>query len=299
MLKVINGNLSFRNKYPVPFAFLLCVLCTLCGSFFNASTQSTQIAKAKKLAKSPMDHKKPSLFTVLSPSLLQQNSVENSIVVIIDVLRATSTIATALYNGAASVIPVDSIDQCIALGKEHCGITAGERDGKVAAGLEYGNSPFEYPRSFVENKILVLTTTNGTRLLHMALKRGADHIVTGSFPNLTAVCEYLVAQNQNVLLACAAWKDKVNIEDTLFAGAVISRVKGHFSINCDASSIAENLYLSARPDLFDFMKRNNASHYHRLAGYGLEKDMRYCLSEDVANVLPIYEDGKLVQYRQQ
>ena len=245
-----------------------------------------------------MNQNKPSLYTVLSPSLLHLYSVEDTIVVIIDVLRATSTIATALYNGAASVIPVDTIESCIELGKQHCGITAGERDGKVADGLEYGNSPFEYPKSFVENKTLVLTTTNGTRLLHMALKRGAGHIVTGSFPNLSAVCNYLVSENQPVLLACAAWKDRVNIEDTLFAGAVISRIRNHFAIKCDASSIAENLYKQAKPDLFDFMKNNNASHYHRLTGYGLDKDMRYCLTEDVANVLPVYANGKLVQYQQ-
>src|SRR4051812_43026086 len=122
---------------------------------------------------------KPTLFTCLSPALLDLYEVKNSIVVVIDVLRATSTIATALFNGADSVIPVDDIQTCIDLGKSTNGITAGERDGKIAAGLEYGNSPFEYPREFIESKILVLTTTNGTKLLHMALKRGASHIITG------------------------------------------------------------------------------------------------------------------------
>ena len=243
-----------------------------------------------------MTEKKPTLYTVLSPALLHLYPVENAVVVIIDVLRATSTIATALYNGAECVIPVDNIEQCISLGKEHCGITAGERDGKVAEGLVYGNSPFEYPRSFVENKVLVLTTTNGTRLLHMALNNGAGHIVTGSFPNLSAVCSYLERQEQNVLLACAAWKDRVNVEDTLFAGAVINRIRHQFAIQCDSSAIAENLYRAARPELFEFMKKNNASHYHRLTRYGLEKDMRYCLTEDLANILPIYRNGRLVPY---
>jgi len=116
---------------------------------------------------------KPSLHTSLSPALLHLYDVNKSIVVIIDVLRATSTIATALYNGAKSVIPVDSVTRCIELGKQIHGITAGERDGKVAEGLEHGNSPFEYPREFVNGKTIVLTTTNGTRLLHMALEKGA------------------------------------------------------------------------------------------------------------------------------
>jgi 2-phosphosulfolactate phosphatase len=240
-----------------------------------------------------MDNK-PALYTSLSPALIHLYDLSNSIVVIIDVLRATSTIATALHNGAKCVIPVDSVSRCIELGKQIDGITAGERDGKIAEGLEYGNSPFEYPPAFVKNKTLVLTTTNGTRLLHMALDKGAKGIITGSFPNLTAVCNYLKMQNQNVVLGCAAWKDKINIEDTLFAGAVIANIKEHFTVNCDASRMAETMYDKAKKDMFGFMKKNNASHYNRLVGFGLEKDIRYCLTPDVADVLPVYEAGKLV-----
>lgn len=237
---------------------------------------------------------KPTLFTTLSPALLHLYDVSNSIVVIIDVLRATSTIAAALYNGARCVIPVDSVSRCIELGKQIDGITAGERDGKVAEGLVHGNSPFEYPREFIEGKTLVLTTTNGTRLLQMALEKGAKEIITGSFANLSAVCDYLAKKKQNVILGCAAWKDKVNMEDTLFAGAVIARVREKFSIICDSSHIAEALYKKAGKDLFDFMKKNDASHYHRLMGFGLEKDIRYCLTSDLANVLPQYEEGELI-----
>ena len=213
--------------------------------------------------------------------------------VIIDVLRATSTIATALYNGAKCVIPVDSVSRCIELGRQIQGITAGERDGKIAEGLIHGNSPFEYPKEFIEGKTLVLTTTNGTRLLQMALDKGAKEIITGSFPNHAAVCDHLTEVKQNVILGCAAWKDRVNMEDMLFAGAVISRIKKNFSINCDSSHLAETTFKKAEKDMVGFMKKNNASHYHRLMGFGLEKDIRYCLTPDVANVLPQYEDGKL------
>jgi 2-phosphosulfolactate phosphatase len=241
-----------------------------------------------------MSNKKPTLHTSPSPALLDLYDINNAIVVIIDVLRATSTIATALYNGAKCIIPVDSVAKCIELGKKIEAITAGERDGKIAEGLEYGNSPFEYSKEFISNKTLVLTTTNGTKLLHMALERGAQHIVTGSFPNLSAVCDYLVQQKQPVLLGCAAWKDRVNIEDMLFAGAVISRIREHFTISDDASGIAETLYKNAQPDLYEFMKERNATHYQRLTRFGLEKDIRYCLTNDLANILPFYEEGKLV-----
>jgi 2-phosphosulfolactate phosphatase len=241
-----------------------------------------------------MDQIKPALYTCLSPSLLHLYDVSSSIVVIIDVLRATSTIATALHNGAKEVIPVSAVTDCICIGKEMNGITAGERDGKVAEGLEYGNSPFEYPPSFIAGKILVLTTTNGTKLLHMALESGAKQIITGSFPNISAVCDYLVAQNLPVILACAAWKDRVNIEDTLFAGAVINRINTYFDINCDASNMAETMYNAAKEDLYEFMKNKNASHYHRLTNYGLEKDIRYCLTNDGANVLCFFENDRLL-----
>ncbi|MFT3682477.1 MAG: 2-phosphosulfolactate phosphatase [Ferruginibacter sp.] len=241
-----------------------------------------------------MNSSKPSLYTSLSPALFHLYDVTSSIVVIIDVLRATSTIATALYNGARHIIPVDSVAECIRIGKQIEGITAGERDGKVAEGLVHGNSPFEYPKTFIKGKTLVLTTTNGTKLLHMALDRGAKEIITGSFPNISAVCEHLVQMNKSVILGCAAWKDRVNLEDTLFAGAVISRIKDHFSINCDSSKMAENLYNDAKDDLYEFMKAKDASHYHRLTNYGLEKDIRYCLTEDLANVLCVFNDGKLV-----
>jgi 2-phosphosulfolactate phosphatase len=240
-----------------------------------------------------MTNSKPALHTSLSPSLFHLYDINNAIVVIIDVLRATSTIATALYNGARCVIPVDSVAKCIELGRKIDAITAGERDGKIAEGLEYGNSPFEYPKEFIAGKTLVLTTTNGTRLLHMALERGAGHIITGSFPNLSSVCDYIIAQKQHVVLGCAAWKDRVNMEDMLFAGAVISKVKSHFSINCDSSQVAETMYVKAKKDMFKFMEEKNASHYHRLMGFGVEGDIRYCLTPDCANVLPFYEDGKL------
>ena len=238
--------------------------------------------------------KRPSLYTSLSPALLHLYDISSSAVVVIDILRATSTITTALYNGAKEVIPVDSVGRCIQIGKQIDGITAGERGGKIAEGLSYGNSPFEYPESFIKGRTLVLTTTNGTKLLHMALDKGAKEIVIGAFTNLSSVCDHLVAMNKNVMLACAAWKDRVNLEDTLFAGAVVSKIKEHFTINCDASHIAESLYNVGKDDLYEFLKNNDASHYHRLTSFGLEKDIRYCLTEDVANVLPVYTNGRLI-----
>jgi len=215
-------------------------------------------------------------------------------VVIIDVFRATSTIAAALDNGATCVIPVASVQECIDLGRSVSNsITAGERDGKVAAGLEYGNSPLEYPNSFVKGKTLVLTTTNGTRLLHMV--QAADTIITGSFLNLTAVCNYLISQGKNVLLGCAAWKDRFNLEDTLFAGAVVHAVQDHFNVSCDSAKAARSLFEQSEGRYMDFLR--SSSHFARLSAFGLESDMEYCTTPDLHPVVPILKGRELVVYK--
>lgn len=240
-----------------------------------------------------MPGNKAFLHTSLSPSLLHLYDLSNSIIVIIDVFRATSTIASALYNGAKCVIPVDSVPKAIDISKKIGGIAAGERDGKIADGLEHGNSPLEYSREFIEDKTLVLTTTNGTRLLQMALDKNADTIISGSFPNVSSVADYLIAEKKDVVLGCAGWKDRFNLEDTLFAGAVINRVKKHFDIHCDSSLMAEDIYIKNKNNLMEFVPK--LTHYHRLVErFGLIEDIKYCLTDDVANVLPLYADGKLI-----
>jgi 2-phosphosulfolactate phosphatase len=232
----------------------------------------------------------PKLEVCLSPALLNLYDFSNSIVVVIDVFRATSTIAAALHNGAKEIVPIDDVQKCIDLGLQTPNsITAGERNGKVAEGLQHGNSPTEYPTSFIDGKTLLLTTTNGTRLLHQATH--SKQIITGSFLNLGAVCAYLKAQQCDVLLACASWKDRYNLEDHLFAGAVVEAIGEGFSIDCDSARAGKYLYQLAKPNLVDFIK--DSSHYLRLSQYGLQEDMHYCCMIDKHNVLPIYENGVL------
>lgn len=234
----------------------------------------------------------PRLEVCLSPALLHLYDTNNAVVVIIDVFRATSTIAAALHNGAKCVVPVASVQECIDLGHSiENSITAGERDGKVAEGLKHGNSPSEYPKEFIEGKTLVLTTTNGTRLLHMV--QNAAVIITGSFLNLSAVCDFLVKQNKSVLLGCAAWKDRFNLEDTLFAGAVVNRIRQHFTINCDSARAANYLYEhSSETSFINFLK--DSSHYKRLSAYGLQSDMEYCATPDLHPVVPILQGNELI-----
>lgn len=240
-----------------------------------------------------MQTQKPTLYTCLSPALLNLYDLKNAVVVIIDVFRATSTIASVLKNGAKCIIPVDTVAKAIAISKKIDAIAAGERDGQIAEGLQHGNSPLEYNREFIGGKTLVLTTTNGTKLLQMALDNNADTIISGSFPNLSSVCKFLMEQNKNVVLGCAGWKDRYNIEDTLFAGAVISRIKEHFTIHCDSSLTAELLYETNKNDIIGFAPK--LTHYHRLVDrFGLIEDINFCLTPDSADVLVVYEEGKLI-----
>lgn len=242
-----------------------------------------------------MNRELPRLEVCLSPALLHLYDTEGSVVVIIDVFRATSTIAAALYNNATSVIPVASVEECITLGNSiENSVTAGERNGHIVEGLQHGNSPSEYTKDFISGRTLVLTTTNGTRLLHMV--KGAEAIITGSFLNLSAVCEFLKQKNKNVLLACAAWKDRFNLEDTLFAGAVVNKVRTAFDINCDSARAANSIFenLGDRNPI-DFLK--DSSHYRRLSAYGLESDMEYCATVDLHPVVPILTGNELVIHR--
>lgn len=238
---------------------------------------------------------KPTLYTCFSPALLHLYNLQDAVIVIIDVFRATSTIAAALHNGATCIIPVDEVSKAIEISKQLGAIAAGERDGQIAPGLQHGNSPLEYSTEFIAGKTLVLTTTNGTKLLYMALQQQAHTIITGSFPNLSAVCNFLMAQNKNVVLGCAGWKDRFNLEDTLFAGAVISKIKPHFTTHCDSSLTAELLYQQHKNNLVGFSP--NLTHYHRLVSrFGLIDDIKFCLTPDVASVLPIFTDGKLIAH---
>ncbi|RQO30192.1 2-phosphosulfolactate phosphatase [Taibaiella sp. KBW10] len=236
---------------------------------------------------------KRSLEVCFSPALLHLYETKGRVVVIIDIFRATSTITTALANGAEKIIPVASVEECIALGQSvPNSITAGERNGQVAPGLAYGNSPLEYPATFISGKTLNLTTTNGTRLLHQV--KDADTIIIGSFLNLTAVCDYLLAQGKDVLLGCASWKDRPNMEDNLFAGAVVKKIGAHFEINCDSAHIALSMYDDAltKPSLLSYLQVG--SHYDRLSKYGLIKDLEYCTMVDLHPVVPVLKENVLV-----
>lgn len=216
--------------------------------------------------------------------------LKNSIVVVIDILRATSSMVYGIDNGATAIIPVAQVEDCLAYA-EHGYLLAAERNGEVVAGYNFGNSPFSYSAEHVAGKTVVLTTTNGTKALHMA-RATAQQVVIGSFLNLQALCDWLKEQSQDVLLLCAGWKDSANLEDTLFAGAVVKTLHSEFVAFDDSSVIAEDLYGLAQHDLGAYM--NKSSHSHRLAALNIGEDVKFCLQLNICQAIPVLVGDALV-----
>ena len=232
--------------------------------------------------------------TCLTPALLPLYQIENSIAVIIDIFRATSSICYGIENGAEAIIPVAQVEECAAYQEKGLGyLLAAERNGEVVAGFDFGNSPFSYAKEKVAGKTVVLTTTNGTHALH--LSRTAKKVVVGSFFNLTALCDWLKVQQENILLVCAGWKNNFNLEDTLFAGAVVNQMKtSNYKLD-DPSIAANDLFQLGKNDLNLYLQKT--AHSERLKKLGIEEDIRFCLQVDLTTAIPVLEGEKLVKLK--
>lgn len=213
-------------------------------------------------------------------------------VVVIDVLRATSAICTALDQGAKSVIPVSTIEEARAYQKQ--GLIAGaERNGQIVEGFDVGNSPYSYMGDIVRGKTIALSTTNGTKAINMASDRPT--VVIGSLLNLDALCNWLIENDQNVLLLGSGWKNKFNLEDTICAGAIADRLieSRKFKADEDSTIAAKYIYRSAKENIFGYLKAS--SHRRRLRKLNLNEDVKYCLTPNQISTIPILKHGELVK----
>ncbi len=217
---------------------------------------------------------------VLSPALLDLYDLNNKNVVVVDILRATSTIVTALANGVASIRPCINPKETLQF-KNMGYITAGETNGEKIEGFDIGNSPFECMNIDFKGKNIALTTTNGTKCFLAAQAAGAEKIFAGSFLNLKSMSDFLVADAKDVLVICAGWKNKINLEDSLFSGALLNEMMRavEIKINCDSSIMMLGLYLNNKNEMINLLKKS--SHYHRLSHLSHEEDMVYCLNQSI------------------
>lgn len=232
---------------------------------------------------------KRTIDVCLSPDLMHLYAVDDSTVVIVDILRATSCMTTAFAYGIQSIKTFASLPECLALKREGY-MTAGERDGKKVDGFDLGNSPFEYMAPALRGGKIAFTTTNGTQAIAKA-SAGKD-IIIGSFLNLSAVVAYLRQTPNNILIVCSGWKGKVNLEDTVFAGALAENLKNDFDFACDAPMLAQRLYWQARDDMKEFLK--DSSHVKRLHRLNVIKDIDFCLKENQYSVVPVIRDGSII-----
>ena len=227
----------------------------------------------------------------MTPDKYERYSEYNEIVVVIDVLRATSAICTAFDHGVEKIIPVSKIEDALAY-KEKGFIVAAERNGEVVAGFDRGNSPFGFMDKELEGKTVALTTTNGTRTINIA-KEDAGMVVIGSLLNLDALSDWLIGQDKNVLLLCSGWRDKLNLEDTICAGAIAEKLLDSLKFqSVEASTImAKYLFQSARDNYLGFLKAS--SHRRRLQKLNMNADIKYCLTPNQSKAIPVLNGDAL------
>ena len=236
----------------------------------------------------------PKLDICFSPELLPLYDLRGKVAVIVDILRATSTIVTALGEGIVHVFPVASLEECTALGQQHGCLTAAERDGLPAAGFDLGNSPFGFltPGRPHRGRALAISTTNGTTALRRSL--AADAVVVGAFLNLAAVASFARQQQRDVLVVCAGWKGQFCLEDTVFGGALAERLASDFDVHsADATLAALHLWRQAKTNLPAYLLQS--AHVRRLNSLEASQDFEFCMQLDTyAHVLPVWQQDRLV-----
>ncbi|MFY9150476.1 MAG: 2-phosphosulfolactate phosphatase [Prolixibacteraceae bacterium] len=238
-----------------------------------------------------MEKQKNRLEVCLSPAIYSKHADDRNVVVIVDILRATSSICAAIQNGVKSIIPVATVEEARTM-KQQGYLVASERDGYVLDFADFGNSPFNFTPEIVNNREIVYSTTNGTRCIHMASHSKA--VVIGSFLNISSLADWLIQQNAPVLIFCASWKDRFSLEDTVFAGALAERLlqSDQYETICDAVTASVDLWKMAEPDLYGYIQK--AAQKGRLASKGLDDCIEYCLTFDQTKAVPLFKDEKLV-----
>jgi len=239
--------------------------------------------------------RKRNLDTCFSPALYEPERHAGSIIVIIDILRATSAICTAFEHGVSSIIPVATVAEARDF-KERGYLVAAERDGYVLDFADFGNSPFNFTSDKVAGKTIVYSTTNGTGIIKLA--SSADKIVIGSFLNLGSLSKWISGQDKDVVLFCAGWKNRFNLEDSICAGAIAEKLMSTslYSTICDSTVAALDLWSLAKDDLIGYIEK--AAQRSRLRDKKLDECIGFCLTADYTQKIPVIKDGVLVSIEQ-
>jgi len=226
-----------------------------------------------------------------STELFKAFDPKGKVVVVVDVLRATSVICTMMHNGVKEIIPVKSVDEAKTY-KEKGFMVVAEREGKKLDFADFGNSPFFFTRDVVEGKTIVYSTTNGTNAISVG--KEADQVVIGAFLNLIAVSDYLKEQAKDILILCSGWKGKFCIEDALLAGAIAQNLiaGGNYYTKCDSVNTSIDMWSMASVDMKTYVEK--VAQKHRLKKLGLDDVIEYCFTPDITTVIPILNGTHIV-----
>jgi 2-phosphosulfolactate phosphatase len=227
------------------------------------------------------------------PSSPNPNLLSDRIVVVMDILRATSVIVHAMFQGASEIIPLSTVEEAFRMAKAFPRgfvVLGGERENKEIPGFDLGNSPREYAAEKVKGKKLILTTTNGTRAFH-AVSSGKE-ILAGSFLNIGAIAQRCLESNKDVFIFPSGDEGNFSLEDTLCGGMLIDLItqkqKGQISLT-DASSCAQIVYQRFKHNLLEAFHLSH--HGKELIDRGFEDDLVYCAQIDVTDIVPEFKAG--------
>jgi len=222
-----------------------------------------------------------------STTLFSHFDYRGKVVVVVDILRASSVICTMMHNGVKEIIPVRNIEEAKAL-KQKGYLVVAERDGKKLDFADFGNSPYYFTPEIVSGKSIVYSTTNGTNAI--TLGQDASQVIIGSYLNITSLTNYLIKIQKDILVLCAGWKGKFSLEDSVFAGELAYNLlkSDKFITKCDSTIAAIDLWETAKTDLLKYTEK--AAQKGRLQKLGLDNVISYCLTHDLTDVIPTYKD---------
>jgi 2-phosphosulfolactate phosphatase len=223
-----------------------------------------------------------------TPHQIDELALRDRTVVVIDVLRASTSIANALFNGAKEIIPVTSVERAVKISGNLFGdhvLRGGERNGKMIEGFNLGNSPAEYSEEKIKGKAIIFSSTNGSLALEKA--RFARNVAIGGFVNISQVVSFITEINQDFAILCAGNNGMFSLEDSVCAGMLVQRLSEKDDRDValsDASIAAGMLYKGYSRNLLKMVK--NSEHGKYLTSIGQGDDLAFCAGVDTIPVLP-------------
>jgi 2-phosphosulfolactate phosphatase len=236
------------------------------------------------------------LDVYLSQAEIQAGELKDRLVVVIDVLRASTTIITALANGARGIIPISEVEQAKKIASqfsEGSVLLGGERNELPILGFDLSNSPLEYTHEKVQGKKLIFTSSNGAQLFQYT--RHASQTIVAGFVNVTPVCNYIAASNVDVAFLCAGKHRRIGLEDVICGGMIIEKLSRNMknSLQLTESAVAAKLlYQHYAGNMIEMLYER--PHGRRLIEIGQEKDLLECGAVDSIDLIPILQGAELI-----